>query len=182
MLVIFLIRVNINYNDWGSEIRRVSFFRIDAIAFGGLSYFFLQRYINYKYLKLLVTLLSICSLIFIYHYLALYLENSSFENFLISNNLIFYYIYFFCVSLIFLLDKTIKITSIFAKNSISELANWAYPLYLMHILIIDLIKSFNINSLLINIFLILIINFVIAYIFRKYLELPFIKIRPKYFS
>ena len=182
ILVIFLTRINLNYNDWGSEIRRVSFFRIDAIAFGGLSYFFFQRYIDYKYLKLLVLSLGICSLIFIHYYFVLYLENNSFENFIISSNLIFYYIYFFCISLIFLLDKTVKINNIFVKNLISELANWAYPLYLMHILIIDLIKSFNINSLIANIFLIFIINFLIAYIIRKYLELPFIKIRPKYLS
>ena len=52
----------------------------------------------------------------------------------------------------------------------------------MHILIIDLIKSLNINSLKINILLILFINFFIAYTIRKYLELPFIKIRPKYLT
>ena len=55
----FFTRMNLNYNDWGSEIRRVSFFRLDAIAFGGISYFFFQKYINYKYLKLLVILLGI---------------------------------------------------------------------------------------------------------------------------
>ena len=52
----------------------------------------------------------------------------------------------------------------------------------MHMLVIDLIKSFNIDNLLINIFLILFINFFTAHVVRKYLELPFIKIRPKYLS
>ena len=173
--------MNFSYNDWGSEMRRVSFFRLDAIAFGGISYFFFQKYINYKYLKLLVILLGTISLIFVYYYFVLYLENKSFEN-LIFLNLIFYYLYLFCISVIFLLDRTIKVTNIFSKNIISELANWAYPLYLMHILIIDLIKSLNINSLLINILLILFINFFTAHIIRKYLELPFIKIRPKYLT
>ena len=182
ILVIFLSRMNFSYNDWGSEMRRVSFFRLDAIAFGGISYFFFQKYINYKYLKLLVILLGTISLIFVYHYFLSYLENKSFENLIVSSNLIFYYIYLFCISVIFLLDRTIKVTNIFAKNIISEIANWAYPIYLMHILIIDLIKSLNINCLLINILLILFINFFTAYIIRKYLELPFIKIRPKYLS
>ena len=181
-MVIFFTKINLNYNDWGSEIRRVSLLRLDAIAFGGISYFLLQKYANYKYLKFLVILLGISSLIFVYYYFALYLKNNSFQNLIISSNLIFYYIYLFCISLIFLFDKTIKVTNIYAKNIISELANWAYPLYLMHMLIIDLIKSFNIHNLLINIFLILIINFSIAYIIRKYIELPFIKIRPKYLS
>ncbi len=182
ILVIFFIRINLNYNDWGSEIRRVSLFRLDAIAFGGISYFFFQKYVNYKYLKYLVILLGISSLISVYYYFALYLKNNSFENLIIASNLIFYHIYIFCISLIFLLDRTIKVTNIFAKNIISELANWAYPIYLMHILIIDLIKSFNIESLLINIILIFFINFFTAHIIRKYLELPFIKIRPKYSS
>ena len=182
IILIFLTRINLNYNDWGNEVRRVSFFRLDAIAFGGLSYFLFQRYLNYKYLKLLVILLGVISLIFVYYNLTLYLENNTFENPIISSNLIFYYIYLFCISFIFLFDRTIKINSIFAKNIISEFANWAYPIYLMHILIIDLIKIFNINSLLINIFLILFINFFTAHIVRKYLELPFIKIRPKYLS
>ncbi len=182
ILVIFFTRINLNYNDWGSEIRRVSLLRLDAIAFGGISYFFFQKYVNYKHLKYLVILLGISSLIFVYYYFVLYLKNNSFENLIIASNLIFYHIYLFCISLIFLLDKTIKVTNIFAKNIISELANWAYPLYLMHILIIDLIKSFNIENLLINIVLILSINFFTAHIIRKYLELPFIKIRPNYLS
>ena len=182
ILTVFLIRMNLNYNNWGSELRRVSFFRLDAIAFGGISYFFFQRYINYKHLKLCVISIGISSFICVYYYFALYLENKSFENLMISSNLIFYYIYLLCISLIFLLDRTIKVTNIFAKNTISELANWAYPLYLMHILIIDLIKSFNVDSLLINISLILFINLFTVMIIRKYLELPFIKIRPKYLS
>ena len=180
--VVFLTRINVNYNDWGSEIRRVSFLRLDAIAFGGISYFFLQKYISYKYLKLLVISLGISSLILISYYFTLYLENKSFESLIISDNLIFYYIYLFCISLIFLLDRTIKVTNISIKSTISELANWAYPLYLMHILIIDLVKNLNINSLLINILLILFINFFTALIIRKYIELPFISIRPKYLS
>ena len=182
ILVTFFVRMNVSYNDWGGEIRRVCLFRLDAIAFGGISYFFFQKYINYKYLKLLVILLGTISLIFVYYYFVSYLENKSFENLIVSSNLIFYFIYLFCISVIFLLDKTIKVAYIYAKNMISELANWAYPLYLMHILIIDLIKSLNINSLPINILLILFINFFIAHIIRKYLELPFIRIRPKYLT
>lgn len=182
ILVTFFARMNFSYNDWGSEMRRVSFLRLDAIAFGGISYFFFQKYINYKHLKLLVILLGAISLIFVYYYFISYLENKSFDNLIVSSNLIFYYIYLFCISLIFLLDRTIKVSNIFARNTLSELANWAYPIYLMHILIIDFIKSLNINSLLINILLILFINFFTAHIIRKYLELPFIKIRPKYLS
>ncbi len=180
--IIFLTRINLDYNDWGNEVRRVSFLRIDAIAFGGLGYFFLQRYVNYKYLKLLMLLLGASSLTFVYCYFVLYLENNSFENQIISSNLIFYNIYLFCISLIFLLDSNVKVINIFAKNILSELANWAYPIYLMHILIIDLIKNFNINNLLLNILIILFINCLMAYLIRKYLELPFLKKRPKFIN
>ena len=79
--------------------------------------------IKYKYLKFLVVSLGISSLILVYYCLISYLENHSFESHIVSSNLIFYFIYFFCISLIFFLDSTIKITNIFAKNIISELAN-----------------------------------------------------------
>ena len=180
--VIFFIRINLNYNDWGNEVRRVSSLRVDAIAYGGLSYFLLERYVNYKYLKLLMLLLGTSSLIFVYYYFVLYLENNSFENQIVSSNLIFYNIYLFCISLIFLFDSNIKVTNIFIKNILSELANWVYPIYLMHMLIIDLIKNFNINNLLLNILLIVFINCFLAYLIRKYLELPILKKRPKYFK
>ena len=50
----------------------------------------------------------------------------------------------------------------------------------MHILIIDLIKSLNLDNLFLNIVVIIIINFSCAYFIRKYIELPFIKIRPNF--
>ena len=35
-----MVRENLIYNDWGAEIRRVALLRLDAIAFGGLGYFY----------------------------------------------------------------------------------------------------------------------------------------------
>ena len=180
ILTVFFFRVNLNYEDWGNEVRRVSFLRLDSIAFGGLSYFFFQRYINFKYSKLLVVFLALGSFLVLNYYFKLYLENNSFENALVSDNLIFYCIYLLCVSLIFLSDRIINVTNATVKNITSEFANWAYPLYLMHILVIDFIKSFGIDYLLINISLSTLINFLLAHSIRRYIELPLIKIRPKF--
>ena len=180
ILIIFFTRNNIVYTDWGSEVRRVSFFRLDAIAFGGIGYFFFERYFNYKYLKVIVIFFLICFLIILNHYLFLYLETNDFKYSILSNNLIFYIIYFFCISLIFLSDKIINITNLIAKNIISEIANWAYPLYLMHTLVIDLIKNFYINNLFLNVFSIIFLNLLLAYTIRNFIELPFLKKRPNY--
>ena len=40
-----IIRENLIYYDWGSEVRRVAFLRLDAIAFGGLGYFLINSLI-----------------------------------------------------------------------------------------------------------------------------------------
>ena len=77
-------------------------------------------------------------------------------------------------------DRLFKVSNIYIKNIISELAYWSYPLYLMHILLIDLVKKIGVENIIINILMIFIINFLCAFLIRKYIELPFIKIRPKY--
>ena len=67
-----------------------------------------------------------------------------------------------------------------AQYGITELAYWAYPLYLMHTLIIDLTKKIAVNNMVLNIIIIIAINFLIAYLIRKYVEQPFIRVRPKF--
>jgi peptidoglycan/LPS O-acetylase OafA/YrhL len=182
ILIVFFSRINLTYENWGNELRRVSFFRIDAIAFGGLGFFIIQKYFNFKHINLLFLLLLVSSLIILVNFFKYYIDNGNFYNTLISNNFIFYFIYIFCISLIFLFDKIIVIKKTITKNIISEIANWTYPLYLMHLLIIDLIKKINIENLFVNIFLIILLNILLAYVIRKYIELPFLKIRPKYCS
>ncbi|MBV69535.1 MAG: hypothetical protein CMJ08_07020 [Pelagibacterales bacterium] len=66
------------------------------------------------------------------------------------------------------------------KKIISELVYLSYPLYLMHIVIIYFVKNINFNNLIINAFIIIIINFLCAYLIRKYIKLPFLRIRPNY--
>ena len=182
ILSVFFIRNNLLEVDWGSEIRRVAFFRLDAIAFGGLGYFFLHKNMKYKNLKLFIILISLVFLITLNHNFKIYLANNNFQNSITANNLIFYYMYIFCICMIFLFDKIIKTRNKVINNIISEIANWSYPLYLIHILIIDLVKSLYIENLYFNILLILFISFLCAYIIRKYIELPFLKVRPKYLN
>ena len=182
IIIVFFSRFNLSYENWGNELRRVSFFRIDAIAFGGLSYLIIRKYFNLKHINLLFLLVVIISLIILANFFKFYIDNGNFYNTLVSNNFIFYFIYIFCISLIFLFDKLIVIKRRITKNIISEIANWTYPLYLMHLLVIDLIKKINIENLFVNIFLIILLNILFAYVIRKYIELPFLKIRPKYFS
>ena len=175
-----MVRENLIYNDWGAEIRRVALLRLDAIAFGGLGYFFINSLNRYKYLNITLIIMSFFSIAVSYYCLKKYIVESDFQNSNFLNNYIFYFFYIFSICVINLSDKLIKITKKYLQNILSELAYWSYPLYLMHILIIDLIKSFQLDNLLINIMIIIIINFLCAFLIRKYIELPFIKIRPNF--
>ena len=61
--------------------------------------------------------------------------------------MIFYYIYLFCISIIALSDRVIRVSNIKIKKTLSKLADWTYPLYLMHILVIQLIKNLNLENM-----------------------------------
>ena len=76
-----------------------------------------------------------------------YIIESDFQTSNFLNNYIFYYFYIFSICIIFLSDKLVKISKKYLRNILSELAYWSYPLYLMHILIIDLIKSLQLDNL-----------------------------------
>ena len=180
ILIVYITRESLIYNNWGPEVRRVAFFRIDAIAFGGLGYFLIQFLNKYKYLDIFLSAICLISLTIIYYNLKKYLLDSNSLNPSFLNNYIFYYMYSFSICIICLSDRLVRVSKQYFQNILSELAYWAYPLYLMHILIIDLIKLMEINNLALNIITIITINFLCAYLIRKYIELPFIKIRPKF--
>ena len=180
IIIVSLIRENITYYNWGSEVRRVALFRVDAIAFGGVGYFIVYFLYRYKYLNIILFSLALLSAAIIFYYLKKYQIDSNFVHIKVLSNYIFYYMYLFSICIIGLFDRLFIISKICIKNFISELAYWAYPLYLMHILIIDLIKNIGIESLVVKIFIIIVLNFLCAFIIRKYIELPFIKARPKY--
>ena len=180
IIITYIIRNHLIYDDWGPEVRRVAFLRLDAIAFGGLGYFFLYFLNRYKYLNITLIIISFVSITVSYYYLKKYIIESDFQTSNFLNNYIFYYFYIFSICIINLSDKLVKISKKYLRNILSELAYWSYPLYLMHILIIDLIKSLQLDNLLLNIVIIIIINFLCAFFIRKYIELPFIKIRPNF--
>ncbi len=180
IIIIYLLRLDLNFSNWGSEVRRVALLRIDAIAFGGLGYFFIHYLKKNRYIDLLLLVLAFILISLIYYNLTIYSLRSSFLDQKIANNYIFYLIYIFSICLVGLSDRTFRLKSNRTKKIISELANWSYPLYLMHIIIIDFVKNININNLMISAFIIIIINFLCAYLIRKYIELPFLRIRPNY--
>lgn len=180
IIVIYLLRLDLNVSNWGSELRRVALLRIDAIAFGGLGYFFIHYLKKNSYIDIFFLVLASSLIILIYYNLNIYSLRSSFLDQKIENNYIFYLIYIFSICLVGLSDRIFRLKSNRLKKIISELANWSYPLYLMHIIIIDFVLNININNFMINACIIIITNFLCAYLIRKYVELPFLRIRPKY--
>ncbi len=181
IIILYFVRESIVYNDWGNELRRVAILRIDAIAFGGLGYLFISKLKENNWKNFILIITSLITLFTVGYYFKQYILFDKFLNPEVSNNVIFYYIYLFCISIIALSDRVIRVSNIKIKKTLSKLADWTYPLYLMHILVIQLIKNLNLENLYLNILLIIIINIALSYLIRKYIELPFINTRPKYF-
>ena len=181
IIILYFVRESIVFNDWGNELRRVAILRIDAIAFGGLGYLFISKLKENNWKNFILIIISSIALFIVGYYFKQYVLFGKFLNSEVSHNMIFYYIYVFCITIIALFDRAIKITNVKIKKAFSKFADWTYPLYLMHILVIQLVKNLNITNLYLNILLIIIANISLSYLIRKYLELPFINSRPNYF-
>ena len=182
MFTVFLLREFHIYLEWGRELRRTSLFRIDAIAFGGLGYFFMSYVKKIKILNSLLLISALLSFMIAYNELYQYSLNAKFNNTGLEKNYIFYIIYFFSLSIIGYADRKILTTSSFLKTKISEIANLSYPLYLMHILVIDFTKSFGINNQILNISIIFLLSLGTALFIRRHIEEPFIRVRPRFFK
>ena len=145
IIILYFVRESIVYNDWGNELRRVAILRIDAIAFGGLGYLFISKLKENNWKNFILIIISLITLFTVGYYFKQYILFDKFLNPEVSNNVIFYYIYLFCISIIALSDRVIRISNIKIKKTFSKLADWTYPLYLMHILVIQLIKNLNLE-------------------------------------
>ncbi len=182
ILLSFVLREYQSYENWGADLRRIAVFRLDAIAFGGIGYFLNAYLIKSKKLKILLFLLVLTSLAVIYSNLNFYAINGTFFYHFLSKNINFYIIYIFFVSIVILFDRIIVASNPRLKSFLNYTANLSYPFYLLHVLVIDLIKEFNFTSITVNIILISLICLLISVFIRKFIEEDILKFRPKYKS
>jgi len=177
MIIIFLLRfININDEEWGSNIRRIVLYRLDSIVFGFILYFYKDKIID-KFMNKVWLLVSIIFIsIIIYNILII---NSS-QN-LIFYKIIFHYLIGLWGSLVvlffYITDKKIKKRSLIQINLF--LGRISYSIYLFHLMVIYIISSFSF-SIIHTIVLFLLIQISISFLLYYYFEKPILKLRPSY--
>ena len=184
MIIIFsYIRsvADINLNNWGKEIRRVGMFRLDSIAFGGLAAFLYPYLKNKKYFSLIYFFIFVVSLLLIFDILNNYLLTKSFYNNNFGKNLIFFLFMICGSSLIYIFKANFEIYNLKIKKYISIISDLSYPLYIFHILIIDLTKNIFSNNLWLNFIFTSTILLIFCYILRKFIEIPILSNRPNFY-
>lgn len=175
--LIFLLRIFfINDENWGSNIRRIVLFRLDAIVFGFILFFYKDYIINNIFKIKWLFILIIITSILVFKILKI---NSSQD--IIVIKIIFHYMIGLWGSLVvlffYVLDKKIK-REIFIKINLF-LGQISYSIYLFHLMIIYIISPFIISTKM-TIFLFFIIQIFVSWMLYHYFEKPILKLRPSY--
>ena len=177
MIIIFLLRfININDEEWGSNIRRTVLYRLDSIVFGFILFFYKDKIID-KFMNKVWLFVSIIFIsIIIYNILII---NSS-QNLILFKNFFHYLIGLWgslVVLFFYITDKKIKKRPLIQINLF--LGRISYSIYLFHLMIIYIISSFSV-SIILTIVLFLLIQISISSLLYYYFEKPILKLRPSY--
>ena len=178
VVLIFLIRfIFTNFDDWGSSVRRIVFFRLDAIAFGFILYYF-KDILRKNILNLILISFSIILTTYITYKIfeininENYLFIKMFSHFMIaiwgSIILIFFY----------LINKLINKNFVFKLNIF--LGRISYSTYLFHLILIYVIGSFKDISLTLFLIIFTVAQIIISSVLYYFFEEPILKSRPSY--
>jgi peptidoglycan/LPS O-acetylase OafA/YrhL len=177
IFLILLIRfININEEEWGSNVRRVVLFRLDSIVFGFIVYFYKDKIKDNLFNKIwLLTSIIVTSII-----VFKILEINASKN-IIFYKMIFHYIValwgLLVVLFFYLIDKKIKKNYLIKLNLF--LGRISYSIYLFHLLIIYIISLLNI-SVILTIFLFLFVQIFVSSLLYYFFEKPILELRPSY--
>ena len=179
------------FGDFHTEIPTIVLLRLDAIAFGILTYLLSKRYpyfiMNNKALLFSIGLLVIISLTFFnykYYYAIPVLGYNPTYQFFFHG--FFYTIIPIGFSLIVLYASFFSVCNLTRfRNAITHISLISYPIYLIHLSLIGKTFFFKYkfeNDILTASFFIfyLVSVFILSTLIHKYYELPFLKLRDKY--
>ncbi len=179
VFALFIVKSLVSFENWGSEIRRVAIFRLDAIAFGGIAYIFFYKYNKYRNFYYLNYLLFFFFSIISYFLL---LEISKQEE-LVNNFLGVLALLSLSISgstLVIIFCRLERFKSKIINQVFLNMANISYPIYLIHTLIIDLVLRINIEDFFLHLCLVFFISIIVSLTIRYIIEEPFIRKRPEY--
>jgi len=177
ILIIFFIRFFFaESDDWGSGVRRVVLYRLDAIVFGFILFFFKDKVKPILFYKISLLLIFFLLSITIFKILEINaLKNLNFYK--ISFHFIVAMWGSSMVLLFYLLDKNIKNKKIVFLNIF--LGKISYSIYLFHLLIIYIISPLSV-SLILTIVIFFILQILISTLLYYYFEEPILRARPEY--
>ena len=178
VVLIFLIRfIFSSFDDWGSSVRRIVFFRLDAIAFGFILYYF-KDILRKNSLNLILISFSIILTSYITYKIFEINISESYQfikmlsHFVIaiwgSAILIFFYF----------INKLINKNFVFKLNIF--LGRISYSTYLFHLILIYIIGSFKDISLTLFLIIFTVAQIIISSILYYFFEEPILKSRPSY--
>ena len=178
VILVLLFRLFFSDNtDWGSNVRRVVFFRLDSIAFGFILYLF-RDYFKNKVLNNLLLIMLIFATTFLTFGI---LKINALEQ-IIFYQFIFHYVVgiWGCLIVIFcyMLNKNFENKKITNINLF--LGKISYSIYLFHLLLIYLISSLIDLNLLLSIVLFVITQISLSTLLYYYFEKPILDSRPNY--
>jgi peptidoglycan/LPS O-acetylase OafA/YrhL len=172
-LILFLLVKLASYNFFtqSDEIRRVTFFRLDAIAYGYLTYLLTNKLTQLN--KILKNIIWISIPIFIL---------ISYQFFI--NNIHILFVYSSAIAAILILVSFRYITSGLIKNDIIKkssafLAHTSYSVYLIHFLLFTLMQSY-LHSVTTGFFIYITIIIILAVLSFYIIEKPILELRPNY--
>lgn len=170
--------------EWNENLRKVALYRLDAIYYGFLAYYFYVNYpksINFNKLLFVVGILGIGTLhLFIFYWGISYTTNPGFFNiFFLSLNSIA-----ICCLMPYLL--TVKIQSLWVLKIITMLSVLSYSIYLLHYTVIlhsmkVLVPSEHLNGIPLLIYTLTywFIILVFSYLLYRFFEKPMTDLREK---
>jgi peptidoglycan/LPS O-acetylase OafA/YrhL len=171
---------DLNLDNWGKEVRRVGMFRLDSIAFGGLAAYIYPYIKDKKLFTITFFIIFFVSLFFIFDILNNYLLIKKFYNNFFGSNLIFFLFMLCGASLIYIFKANFELFNLKIKKNISIISDLSYPLYIFHILIIDISKNVFSYNLWLNFIFTSFILMLFCFIMRKYIEMPILLNRPRF--
>ena len=172
IVILSLIKI-IGVGSFSSDFLRTgTLLRLDSIALGFLLSIYFSKLINFKKIIVITTLVLI--LIFI-NYKDLFFNNTQLNTLyfiFLSQGLSVLLILFFC-NLEKFLNKN------FIKKFCSIIATQTYSVYLFHLIIMHFLLMIK-ESLFNNLFVYILILFIMSTVIFKYFEKPILLLRPKY--
>ena len=166
---------NMFYHQWDLWYRKLVVMHADAIGYGMLSAFLIQRYASFFFQKRWALFLAGLSGLLLF-------SRISYDNNIFFYRSIYLSVIAICAALLLPICINLK-TLKFGSNTFSSISKWSYSLYLVHLPLLHIMNTnFKVDNVLDSLILItiyLVLAFFISSLIYRYFEKPLMDFRDK---